>query len=33
MPGREAKHPVKGTAFHDADIASTNSKCAWNGDM
>lgn len=24
---------VKGTAFHAADIADTNSTCAWNGDM
>ncbi len=25
--------PVRGTAFHAADIAATNSTCAWNGDM
>jgi hypothetical protein len=28
-----AKTPVKNTAFTAADIADTNSICAWNGDM
>ena len=25
--------PVKGTAYHPADVAATNSTCAWNPDM
>ena len=28
-----AKAPIKGTQFTAADIADTNSKCPWNGDM
>ncbi len=28
-----AKTPIKGTRYTAADIADTNSKCPWNGDM